>query len=176
VAKRAYPRRYAQAVFEIALDKSELDKWAADLQKIGSLQEDVSLVAWLESPKFPFEDKIRLLATQLGDVNPMVLNLVYLLVAKESLGMVGDIYDEYQRLVDNYHGLEHAEVTTAVPLDDKDAQRLSERLGTLVGKKVVLKTKVAPQLLGGIVARIGGKLLDGSTRSRLLSLKKEIQG
>jgi F-type H+-transporting ATPase subunit delta len=163
-------------VFEIALDKSELDKWAADLQKIGSLREDASLVAWLESPKFPFEDKTKLLATQLGDVNPMVLNLVYLLVAKESLGMVGDICDEYQRLVDNYHGLEHAEVTTAVPLDDKDAQRLSERLGTLVGKKVVLETEVDHQLLGGIVARIGGKLLDGSTKSRLLALKKEIQG
>ena len=78
--------------------------------------------------------------------------------------------------MDNYHGLEHAEVTTAVPLDDKDTQRLSERLGTLVGKKVVLKTEVDPQLLGGFVARIGGKLLDGSTRSRLLALKKEIQG
>ena len=176
MAKRAYSRRYAQAVFEIALGRSELDKWAVDLRKIGSLQEDASLVAWLESSKFPFEDKTRLLAEQLGDVNPMVLNLVYLLVAKESLGMVGDIFDEYQRLVDNYHGLEHAEVTTAVPLDDKDEQRLSERLGSLVGKKVVLKMKVDPQLLGGIVARIGGKLLDGSTRSRLLALKKEIQG
>ena len=88
--------------------------------------------------------------------------------------MVGDIADEYQRLLDSYHGIEPAEVITAVPLDDEDRLRLGERIGAVVGKKVVIKPEVDSSIIGGIIARIGGKLLDGSTRSKLEALKREL--
>jgi F-type H+-transporting ATPase subunit delta len=88
--------------------------------------------------------------------------------------MVADIADEYQRLLDSYRGIEQAEVTTAIELDDEDRRKLEERLELVVGKKVVLKPRVDPAVLGGIVARIGGKLLDGSTRSKLMALKKAL--
>ena len=87
--------------------------------------------------------------------------------------MVGEIADEYQRLLDNYRGIEQAEVITAIPLDDEDKQRLAEHLGAVVGKKVVLKPEVDPSVFGGIVAKIGDKLLDGSTRSKLVALTRE---
>ena len=76
--------------------------------------------------------------------------------------------------MDSYRGIEQAEVTTAFPLDDEDKLRLEERLGATVGKKVVLKPEVDSSIIGGIVARIGGKLLDGSTRSKLVALKREL--
>jgi F-type H+-transporting ATPase subunit delta len=161
-------------VFNIARERNELDRWQSDLGRIATLAEDEAFFALLESPKVPFADKARLLSQWLGDINPLALNLVYLLVARGRLGMVGDIADEYQRLLDSYRGIEQAEVTTAVPLDDKDKQRLEERLGAVVGKKVVVKPRVDPSILGGIVARIGGKLLDGSTRSKLMALKKAL--
>ena len=88
--------------------------------------------------------------------------------------MVSDIADEYQRLLDSHRGIEPAEVTTAVPLDDEDRQRLTEQLSTITGKSVMIKAKVDPSVLGGIMARIGGKLLDGSTRSKLAALKREL--
>jgi F-type H+-transporting ATPase subunit delta len=88
--------------------------------------------------------------------------------------MIGEIADEYQRLLDSYHGIERAEVTTAVALDDKEKQRLEEQLGVVVGKKVVLEPKVDSSLIGGIVARVGGKLLDGSTHSKLMALKNAL--
>jgi len=138
------------------------------------LGEDAILIAWLENPKFRFDDKVRLLSEQLGDINPLTLNLVYLLVARGRLGMIGDIADEYQRLLDSYRGIEQAEVITAVPLDDEDKIRLGERLGAVVGKKVVVKPEVDSSLIGGFIARIGGKLLDGSTRGRLEALKREL--
>lgn len=175
MAKRAYPRRYAQAVFELAREREELDSWASDLQQIARLTEDEALVAWLESPKFPFEDKSRLLADRLGDINPLALSLACLLVARGRLGMAGDIAGAYQRLLDSYRGMERAEVTTAIPLDDGDKRRLGERLSDLTGKEIVLETEVDPGLIGGLVVRVGGKLLDGSTRSRLLALKKELE-
>jgi F-type H+-transporting ATPase subunit delta len=174
VARRFYARRYSQAVFNIARERNELDRWQSDLGKIASLGEDATFVALLESPKVRFEDKARLLSERLGDVNPLALNLVYLLVTRGRLSMVGDIADEYQRLLDSYHGIERAEVTTAVTLDDKDKQRLEEQLGTVVGKKVVLQPKVDSSLIGGIVARVGGKLLDGSTHSKLMALKSAL--
>ena len=174
MARRLYAKRYAQAVFEIALGRKELDRWQSDLRTIASLGEDAILIAWLENPKFRFDDKVRLLSEQLGDVNPLALNLVYLLAARGRLGMIGEVADGYQRLLDSYRGIEQAEVITAVPLDDEDKLRLGERLGAVVGKKLVVKPEVDSSLIGGFIARIGGKLLDGSTRSKLEVLKREL--
>ncbi len=176
MARGVYARRYAQAVFEIALERKELDRWQSDLRKITSLGEDARLTTFLESPKFHFDDKAKLLSEQLGDINPMALNLVYLLVTKGRLSVVGDIAEEYQRRLDNYRGIEQAKVTTAVALDDVEKQRLTEHLGAVVGRKVVLKSEVDSSLIGGIIARVGGKLLDGSTRSKLEALKRELIG
>ena len=176
MAKKTYARRYSQAVFNIAREKNELDKWQSDLKKIATLGDDAQFIAFLENPKVRFEDKAKLLSKWLGKVNPLALNLVYLLVTKGRLGMVADIADEYQRLLDGYRGIEQAEVTTAIKLDDEDKRKLEKRLEAMVGKKVVLKPKVDPDVLGGVVARIGGKLLDGSTRSKLMALKKALAG
>ena len=90
--------------------------------------------------------------------------------------MIGEIADEYRQLLDSYRGIEQAEVITAIPLDDEEIQKIEEQLETIVGKKVVIKPEVDSSLIGGIVARIGGKLLDGSTRSRLETLKREMGG
>jgi F-type H+-transporting ATPase subunit delta len=174
VARRTYARRYSQAVFEIARERKELDKWQSDLGKIAGLGEDATFVALLENPKVRFEDKAKLLSQRLGDISPLALNLVYLLVTRGRLGMVGDIASEYQRMLDSYRGIERAEVTTAIALDDKDKKKLEEHLGVVVGKKVVVEPKVDPGLIGGILAKVGGKLLDGSTRSQLVALKNAL--
>jgi len=73
MARRGYAKRYSQAVFEIALERKELDKWQADLRKIASLGDDATIVAWFESPKFHFDVKAKLLSEQLGDINPLAL-------------------------------------------------------------------------------------------------------
>ena len=174
MARRVYARRYSQAVFEIALESKELDRWQSDLKKMASLVEDATVIAFLESPKIHFADKARLLSGQLPDINPLALNLVYLLADRGRLAMLGDIADDYQRLLNNYLGIETAEVTTAIPLGEEDKLRLAEHLGAMVGRKVTLKTEVDSRLIGGIIARIDGKLLDGSTRRQLEALKKEL--
>ena len=176
MARRVYARRYSQAVFEIALETKELDRWQSDLKKMASLAGEAVVTTFLESPKIHFDDKARLLSEQLPDINPIALNLVYLLADRGRLAMLGDIADDYQRLLDNYFGIETAVVTTAIPLDEEDKLRLAEHLSAVVGRKVALKTEVDSRLIGGLVARIGGKLLDGSTRSKLEALKKKLAG
>jgi len=174
VARKAYAKRYAQAVFEIALETKKLDKWQADLKKIVSTVEDAAFLAFLGSPKVHLDDKASLLSERLSGVNPLALNLVLLLVTRGKPGIIGGIAEEYQRLLNSHRGIESAEVITAVPLDDEVKGKLAKRLGAVVGKKVVLESEVNPALLGGIIAIIDGKLLDGSTRSKLLALKREL--
>jgi len=176
VARRVYAKRYAQAIFEIALKANELDRWQSDLQKIACLSEDATIVAFGESPKFHFDDKVRLFSERLGDINPLALNLVYLLIVRGRLSVVGDIADEYQRLLDAHHGIERAEVTAAIPLANEDKLKLGKCLGTVVGREVVIKPEVDSSLIGGFVARIGGKLIDGSIRGKLLALGRELAG
>ena len=173
-----YARRYSQAVFRIALDRKELNRWQSDLRKVASLVKEDALFALLENPEVPFDNKAKVLSERLGDINPLALKLVSLLVAKGRLGMIDDIADEYQRLLDNYRGIEGAEVaevTTAIPLDDEDRLRLAQRLTSIVGKPVVLKPRVDSSLIGGIIIRVGDKLIDGSIHSKLVTLKKVLR-
>jgi len=166
-------RRYAQAVFEIALEKKGLEKWRSDLDKIVVAVGDEMFLAVLESPKIKFEEKSRLLE-RLGGIDPLVLNLVRLLIARGGVNMIPEIAAEYRRMLDEYHGIQTAQVVTAVPLDKKDKEKLAKDIGAMIDKKIVLQPAVAPEIIGGIIARVGGKLLDGSTRSKLMALKKEL--
>jgi len=174
VVAKGSARRYARAVFELD-EKDQIAEWQADLDKIISIGKDATIAAYLDNPNIHFEDKARLLHEKLGDVNPMVLNIVYVLLIRSRLDMLPNIAAEYQRLVDDYRGIERAEVTTALPLDNETRVKLRQEIGKLIGKKVVLKTEcVDPDLIGGIVVKVAGKLLDGSTRGKLAALKKEI--
>ncbi len=171
---RASVRRHAQAVFGIALEHEDLDTWRGDLRRISEAMKDPLLVAFLESPKIHFEQKTRILSQRLEGINPLAMNLVFLLVARGRLGISGDIAVEYERLLDEHRGLAHAEVTTAIPLDSEEKERLTHRLSDIIGKEIMLATKVEPSIIGGLIARVGDKLIDGSTRSRLRALRESL--
>ena len=174
MAKKSYVRRYSQAVFELALERNELDRWQSDLGKLVALSKEPAFTAALESPKIRLDDKVNVLSERLSGISPLALNLACLLVARGRFSIVGEIAEDYQRLLDRHHGIEQAEVVTAVPLDESDKQVLVGSLSILTGKKVVLKSEVDSRVVGGILARIGGKLLDGSTRSKLQALKSAL--
>jgi F-type H+-transporting ATPase subunit delta len=77
-------------------------------------------------------------------------------------------------MADAYLGLEHARVVTALPIDKQEEAKLTEHLAAITGKKVVLTTEVDPAIIGGFVARIGDKLIDGSTKAKLEALKRSL--
>jgi len=176
VASRASSKRYAQAVFEIASEAGELERWQSDLEKMVQTVKDEDIRTFLESPKVYFEAKSKLLSEHMKEVNPLVLNLVLMLISRGRLNIIGEIAAEYQRLLKNSLGIELAEVTTAVPLSKEDEQKLARQLGRIVGKKVEIKADINPGIIGGFIARIGDRLLDGSTRGKLAALKKELVG
>ena len=176
MASKTYSKRYARAVFEIALEQNELEKWQFDLERLANLERDADTALLLASQKLSFEDKTKVVDARLTGVNPMVRNLAYLLVSGNRMDLINDISAQYQSLLDSYNNIEHAEVTTAVALDESEKEKIRASLGSIIGKQIVMQARVDPAILGGIVARIDGKLLDGSTRNRLDSLKSTLTG
>lgn len=167
-------KRHAQAVFQIAREQDELEGWRSDLRKIASTLGDPELRRLLQNPKVPFQEKAELLKRCFPEVRSLALNLVYLLITRRRLRMLEAIVSEYEHLVDAYRGLEHAEVVTAVELDETMRERIEQGLVQITGKKVVLSTRIDPQIIGGMVARVGDWLIDGSLRAKLMSLREKL--
>lgn len=174
MAAVASARRYAQAVFSLALDHGQVEDWREDLKVIAATLADPQLAPILENPKMHFADKVELLDRCLPDLGRLPLNFACLVVSKQLLGLVSQIVAEYQRMADAHEGREHARLLTAVPLEEDEAQRMVEHLGRLTGKKIVLATDVDPGVIGGFVARIGDRLIDGSTRAKLEALRNRL--
>ena len=166
--------RYARAAFEIARDSAQLESWTKDLQEAQQTLQDSSLRAFLELPKVTIERKMESLRTALPNANPLALNLMALLTSRGSLGLLPRIVDEYQRLMDTHLNRERAEVATAVPLEREQGEQLTQLLRQLLGKEVILTSRVDPEVLGGLVARVGDRMIDGSARGRLLALRKSM--
>ena len=169
-------KRYAQAAFDIAREKNEFDRWAQDLQAIVDFVAMPGVLDIVGSSRVPSEVKARLLDSGLAEVSPLGSNLAHLLVEKGRIGLAEQVRDEYQRLLDEHRGVAKAVVITAVPLSEDEGQAVVKRLKELTGKEIVLEARVEPEILGGLVARVGDRLIDGSTRSQLLDLRNRLAG
>ena len=167
-------KRYAQAAFELAVERNELESWQESLRKIADLTKDEELMTLLQNPRLPFDAKKSLLQTKLGEINPLALNLALLLVSKGRLRISADISQQYNDLLDAHRGIERAKVTTAFPLGDEESKAISRRLGEIVERKVVIDANVDASIIGGFIARMGDKLIDGSIHQKLETLKKSL--
>jgi F-type H+-transporting ATPase subunit delta len=169
-------KRYAQAVFEIALERNEFESWQEGLKKIANLTTDNKLMALLENPSLSFAAKKSLLQERLGKINPLASNLALLLVSKGLLRRSSDLLEKYNELLDAHRGIERAKVTTVLPLGDQEKDAISQRLGKIVERKVVVDAQIEPSIIGGFIARIGDMLIDGSVHQKLETLKKTLVG
>jgi F-type H+-transporting ATPase subunit delta len=151
-----------------------LENWQPGLREIADISKEEELMALMENPKLPFAAKRTLLEERLGKVNPLVLNLACLLVSRGMLRNAESISEEYNKLLDNYHGIEHAEIVTALPLDEEERGEFSRRLEEMLGRKVIVEAQTDPSVLGGFRAKIGDTLIDGSIRNRLESLRRSL--
>lgn len=171
---RAMAKRHAQAIFNIALEKNELEQWRSDLKKLGQVLAEPRLRPLWENPRVRLGEKLEALRGFMEGANPLALNLAGLLISRGRLGLIDGIVAEYERFVDAHYGIEHAEVTTAIPLDEATKQELARRLGQALGKKVMVEARVDASVIGGMVARVGDLLLDGSVRTRLEGLRRSL--
>ena len=174
MARGGSAKRHAQAVFQLAIDTGKVEEWRTELRDMASALADPQLVEILENPKVPFDSKADLVRKCLPGASQHALNLAYLLVSRQRLGILESLVAEYERMANAHQGLEHATVVTAVDLDEEGKSRLVAHLERLTGKRILLATEVDPGIIGGFVARIGDRLIDGSTRARLEMLKRKL--
>ena len=174
--KGAVARRYAEAVFEIGVEQKTLDTWRADVATIAEYFGARQLAFILGEPNIRFERKeaiVRdLLATK---VQPDSLKFALLLAERNLVGIAPRVSEEFDRLYDNYRGQAQAQVTTAMPLDDEMRARIAADLQAMTGKRILLQEKVDPSILGGVIARVGDTLIDGSVRRKLQLLREQIR-
>jgi F-type H+-transporting ATPase subunit delta len=175
MAKQVSGDRYARALFELASEKGTVDDWLVQLDLAVQVLNDDEFRALLNHAEVSLLRKREAVEAVLAEVDPMVQNLISLLVARGSVGVVGDVYDNYTRMVDIAKGRQRVELTSAVELEDNQIDKIKVFVEGLVKKEVVIHTSVDESILGGIVIQIGDQLLDGSTKTQLEGLRKQVR-
>ena len=174
MARAASARRYAQAVFQLALERDELEDWLADLTVLAQSLGTQEFAEFLDAPQVNSGKKLDTIKETLGNaVGPLALNLISILATRSITGILPDIVDQYQTLLDGQKGIERAEIVSAIALDDQQQNRIGELLEKIAGKEVQLTSRVDPTVLGGFVARVGDRVVDATGRTKLERLRQE---
>ncbi len=170
-------RRYARAVMELAADGGSLDKIANDLRTLArAMIESAELVTVLTNPAIRRNDRRRVIDALLQRASAQVhtKNLVYLLLDGERLSSLPAISREVDSMIEAKGGRVSAEVVSAKPLDASQLAQITAALEQLSGKKVDVTKREDPNLLGGVVAKVGDTVYDGSLRTQLRTLSDEL--
>jgi F-type H+-transporting ATPase subunit delta len=165
---------YAEALFEAARERDELEEVLSDLQEfVTALHESEELRLFFYGGQIPERQKRRALDGLTEGMKTSTTNFLKVLVDNGREEILEEVLARYEQLVKEHLGRVEVEVTTAVELSEDQLDRLKERLeGVLEGKEVILETNVDQDLIGGAVFRFGGRLMDGSIRGRLESLRE----
>ena len=170
-------RRYARAVLEIGTAHGNLDKIGADLRALArAMHDSAELVTALTNPAIRRADRRRVIDGLLARVSaePHTRNLVHLLLDGERMGSLAAISREVDAMIEARAGRLRAEVTSARPLDAAQLSQITAALEKLSGKKVAVTRREDPELLGGVVAKLGDTVYDGSLRTQLRALRDEL--
>ena len=166
--------RYATALFELARDEKSIDAVKADLDRFNAmLNESADLMRLVRSPVFSSEAQSKALAAVLdqAEITGISANFLKVLTANRRLFAVGDVIRAFNALVAKYKGEASADVTVAEGLSDKNLDALKTALKAVTGKDVTLHVKVDPSIIGGLVLKLGSRMVDSSLRTKLNSIK-----
>lgn len=170
-------RRYAKALIGLATEKHNLDKVGTDLRALrAAFKTAPELAEVLGNAGFKRAQRkavVDALLTRIG-ADPLVKTFCYLLLDKERLVVLPDISREIDAMIEARAGRVQAEVTSAVALTPAQLAQLTVTLEKLSGKKVVVEKKQDPALLGGVVAKVGDVVYDGSLRTQLRALRDQL--
>jgi F-type H+-transporting ATPase subunit delta len=169
-------RNYAEALLALARKAGDVPGWGRMMQEIAdAVATDPQLRTFLESPRVPAERKNAALGRAFQDRYPRLLvRFLQALVSKGRQRQIGNVAREYAALVDEAEGRVHAQVTLAVAPTEADRAAIAASLSRRIGKQVVPHVTVRPEILGGVIVRVGDSVLDGSVRRRLGRLRHQL--
>jgi F-type H+-transporting ATPase subunit delta len=172
-------QRYAAALFELADEQHALDQTARDLETLKNLLADsAELRGALRNPLFDKAQQGRAIAAvaEAAQLSPMVIRFLGVLARNRRLFALGAIADAYLAELARRRGEMTVDLTSAYGLSPEQTDRLTEKLNQTLAAKVRINATVDPGLLGGLVVKIGSKLIDSSIRTKLTSLERAMKG
>ena len=164
-------RRYAQAYFELADEAGDVAGWRAQLAAVGEVLGNDEVARALRSPRLQLSRRVGLGLDLLDGASAPARNLARLLIERRRVARVGEILAAYDELADRHAGVLRAEVVTATPVDERVAQRIAAALSQRFGRSVESTLRHDPSIIGGLVVRLGDRVIDDSVRTHLQQLQ-----
>jgi F-type H+-transporting ATPase subunit delta len=173
-------RRYARALFSLGKEQgdAELVTYGQNLSGlVDALKESPQLDRIFRNPVFKVEEKKAVLNVILSKIKSkqMVINFCHLLADNNRLGFLADIQAFYAQLLDEHQGVSRGEVVTAINLDKEQRDSLKSSLEKKVNRQLILEYTVDPRILGGLVLKVGDRIMDASLRAQLVAMKETIK-
>ena len=172
-------RRYAKALFDLAVEQGQVEPLSEEIARLrGALEETPELGQLLANPVYTRAERKEIadevLRGGLGLSEPL-RNLVAILIDNGRVRGIAEIAGRYKEMADEAAGRAEVVVRSASPVSEADRARLAEGLSRVTGKKVAVQVEIDPSLIGGLSARVGGLVFDGSIRAQLEALEEELR-
>ncbi|MEA2671796.1 MAG: F-type H+-transporting ATPase subunit delta [Chloroflexota bacterium] len=171
MASDVLARRYAEAYFQLAREAGTVERWGDHLARAVEMLEHPAVAEAMRNPRVSPADRVRLVMDLLDGLDQPVRNLVRLLIERGRSGILGAVLDHYRTLADAESGITRVQVTAAVPIDQNLEQHITDTLGQRLGGRIQTTVRQDPSILGGLIIRIGDRVIDGSLRTRLQQLR-----
>lgn len=170
-------RNYAEALLTLATRAENREGFGAMIRDVASaITNDTTVRQFMESPRVSYEEKNAVLSKAFGDRVPRVfLRFLQTIVHNRRQMLIPHVATEYANLLDEAEGRVHAEVTVARSMSDGETAALAQQLSQVLGKTVVPHVAVNPEILGGVVVKIGDTVMDGSVRRRIARLASRMR-
>ncbi len=171
-------QRYARALFSLGKEKGKNESYSKTLGAIAELYKEESIENALINPLYPVEARQKVMAKigELAKADTIMARFLDLLVEKKRADILPDIAEQMRVMVDQEQNISHGSVVSAIKLDDKLKKKIQQTLEKITGNKVILEASVDPTIIGGVIAKVGDLVLDGSIKTQLNGLKESIKG
>jgi F-type H+-transporting ATPase subunit delta len=164
-------RRYAEAYFALARESGRIAEWREELLRAQDALRNDEVAAALVNPRLALADRSNLALNLLDGLREPVRNLVRLLIERRRIHLLGDVLSEFDRLADAASGVVRAEVRTATPVTGELRARITSGLIARLGRPVEVEVLEDPSIIGGLVVRVGDRVIDTSIRTQLQQLQ-----
>jgi F-type H+-transporting ATPase subunit delta len=173
-------KRYAKAIFSLGKEQGKVEAYADTLNGIADLFKDqaLELEDALTNPLYPLEARQKVMekVSEAAAADTIMTSFLNLLIEKKRVDVLPEIASAVQEMLDSEENISHGSVTSAIEIDSSLLEKIQATLEKITGNKVILETQVDPSIIGGIVAKVGDLVLDGSIRTQLNGLKESIKG
>jgi len=173
-------RRYAKALFSLGKEQGKTEEYSGQLKAIAELYADdaVGVGDAVTNPLYPLDVREKVMAKIAESIlaDAVLASFLKLLIAKKRADILPDIAEAMQAMVDKDQNISHGTIVSAIELKGDLMAKIQATLEKLTGNKVILETQVDPSIIGGIIAKVGDLVLDGSIKTQLNGLKESIKG